>query len=198
VRVVLGASGVWVCALRSSLQPGLRPICITLSLLISVSLPTPSPHPHPTPPHPTLPFHRVDEFIVFEPLTHPQIRDIVGLKTAALVGRLAQQRIHLALADSALDYLADKVGGGGGKGGGKMGAAGVAAAGVGAAGVGAAGVGAAGVGAAGLPSGMAAKRAMLAVEVHTYWARTPRTLPPPTWPHPNPRRALTPSTARAP
>ncbi|KIY92222.1 Chaperone protein clpB 2 [Monoraphidium neglectum] len=52
----------------------------------------------------------VDEFIVFEPLTHPEIRDIVGLKTAALAGRLAAQRISLVLGDSALDYLADKVG----------------------------------------------------------------------------------------
>jgi len=75
---------------------------------------------HTTPPHNThhtttrhAPRHttRVDEFIVFEPLSHPQIRDIVGLKTAALVGRLAAQRITLLLGDSALDYLADKVGG---------------------------------------------------------------------------------------
>lgn len=54
---------------------------------------------------------RVDEFIVFEPLTAPQIRDIVGLKTAALVARLTKQRVTLVLGDSALDYLADKVGG---------------------------------------------------------------------------------------
>ncbi|KAI8471940.1 MAG: P-loop containing nucleoside triphosphate hydrolase protein [Monoraphidium minutum] len=52
--------------------------------------------------------NRVDEFIVFEPLTQPEIRDIVGLKSAALAGRLAAQRIGLVLTDSALDYLADK------------------------------------------------------------------------------------------
>jgi ATP-dependent Clp protease ATP-binding subunit ClpB len=63
--------------------------------------------PHLPPPPPP---QRVDEFIVFEPLTHPQIRDIVGLKTAALVARLGAQKVTMVLGDSALDYLADKVG----------------------------------------------------------------------------------------
>ena len=50
--------------------------------------------------------NRVDEFIVFEPLTAAQIRDIVGLKTAALAARLARQRIRLELGESALEFLA--------------------------------------------------------------------------------------------
>ncbi len=53
--------------------------------------------------------NRVDEFIVFEPLVRSQIRDIVGLRAADLVGRLASQRVQLALGESALDFLADKV-----------------------------------------------------------------------------------------
>lgn len=52
--------------------------------------------------------NRVDEFIVFEPLVQQQIRAIVGQHAAALVARVAQQRINLRLADSALDYLASK------------------------------------------------------------------------------------------
>lgn len=56
--------------------------------------------------------NRVDEFIVFEPLVEHQIRSIVGLRAAALVERVAAQRLKLTLGDSALDYLAQKVSGG--------------------------------------------------------------------------------------
>eukprot|EP00879_Flechtneria_rotunda_P024970 GHRR01026498.1.p1 GENE.GHRR01026498.1~~GHRR01026498.1.p1 ORF type:complete len:390 (+),score=167.53 GHRR01026498.1:273-1442(+) len=52
--------------------------------------------------------NRVDEFIVFEPLVREQIRQIVGLRAAALVARVASQHIHMELCDSALSYLADK------------------------------------------------------------------------------------------
>jgi len=52
--------------------------------------------------------NRVDEFIVFEPLTAPQIRAIVQLAAQRLVMRLAAQRIGLVLQDSAVDYLAAK------------------------------------------------------------------------------------------
>lgn len=51
----------------------------------------------------------MDEFIVFEPLIRSQIRDIVGLRAAALVARVAAQHITLRLGDSALEYLAAKV-----------------------------------------------------------------------------------------
>jgi ATP-dependent Clp protease ATP-binding subunit ClpA len=51
----------------------------------------------------------VDEFIVFDPLRRDQIRDIVGLRAAALVERVAAQHLTLSLGDSALDFLAAKV-----------------------------------------------------------------------------------------
>jgi ATP-dependent Clp protease ATP-binding subunit ClpA len=54
--------------------------------------------------------NRVDEFIVFEPLIRSQIRDIVGLRATALVERVAAQHIRMLLGDSALDFLAAKVG----------------------------------------------------------------------------------------
>jgi hypothetical protein len=54
--------------------------------------------------------NRVDEFIVFEPLVRSQIRDIVGLRATALVERVAAQHIRMLLGDSALDFLAAKVG----------------------------------------------------------------------------------------
>lgn len=46
---------------------------------------------------------------MFEPLIRSQIRDIVGLRAAALVARIAAQHITLKLGDSALEYLAAKV-----------------------------------------------------------------------------------------
>ncbi|GLC51737.1 hypothetical protein PLESTB_000542600 [Pleodorina starrii] len=52
--------------------------------------------------------NRVDEFIIFEPLTAPQIRDVVGLRLGGLKSRLAEKKIRLVLADSAMDYLAAK------------------------------------------------------------------------------------------
>ncbi len=54
--------------------------------------------------------NRVDEFIVFEPLRRDQIRAIVGLRAQQLMARVAAQRMRLVLADSAIDYLAAKVG----------------------------------------------------------------------------------------
>jgi ATP-dependent Clp protease ATP-binding subunit ClpA len=47
---------------------------------------------------------------VFEPLVRSQIRDIVGLRATALVERVAAQHIRMLLGDSALDFLAAKVG----------------------------------------------------------------------------------------
>ena len=46
---------------------------------------------------------------MFEPLIRSQIRDIVGLRAAALVARVAAQHITLKLGDSSLEYLAAKV-----------------------------------------------------------------------------------------
>ena len=52
--------------------------------------------------------NRLDEFIVFEPLTHAQIMEIVQLQCAKLAERVAGQRMALDLQPSAIDYLARK------------------------------------------------------------------------------------------
>ncbi|KAG2439046.1 hypothetical protein HYH02_006574 [Chlamydomonas schloesseri] len=52
--------------------------------------------------------NRVDEFIIFEPLTAVQIRSVVALRLRGLVSRLAEKKVRLVLADSAMDYLAAK------------------------------------------------------------------------------------------
>ncbi|GLI70724.1 hypothetical protein VaNZ11_015748, partial [Volvox africanus] len=52
--------------------------------------------------------NRVDEFIIFEPLTAVQIRDVVGLRLRGLISRLGEKKIRLVLSDSAMDYLAAK------------------------------------------------------------------------------------------
>jgi len=52
--------------------------------------------------------NRLDEFIVFEPLTHSQIMEIVQLQCGKLAERVAGQRMKLELEPSAIDYLARK------------------------------------------------------------------------------------------
>ena len=52
--------------------------------------------------------NRLDEFIVFEPLTHAQIMEIVQLQCTKLAERVAGQRMALDLQPSAIDYLARK------------------------------------------------------------------------------------------
>ena len=52
--------------------------------------------------------NRLDEFIVFEPLSHSQIMEIVQLQCAKLAERVAGQRMKLDLEPSAIDYLARK------------------------------------------------------------------------------------------
>ena len=52
--------------------------------------------------------NRLDEFIVFEPLTHSQIMEIVQLQCNKLAERVAGQRMALQLEPSAIDYLARK------------------------------------------------------------------------------------------
>ena len=50
--------------------------------------------------------NRLDEFIVFEPLTHAQIEDIVQLQTRKLSERIDNQRMNLSLDRSAIEHLA--------------------------------------------------------------------------------------------
>merc|ERR1719199_2025144 len=52
--------------------------------------------------------NRLDEFIVFEALTHLQIMEIVQLQCKKLADRVAGQRMALDLQPSAIDYLARK------------------------------------------------------------------------------------------
>ena len=52
--------------------------------------------------------NRLDEFIVFEPLTHSQIMEIVQLQCRKLAERVAGQRMALDLQPSAIDYPARK------------------------------------------------------------------------------------------
>jgi ATP-dependent Clp protease ATP-binding subunit ClpB len=51
--------------------------------------------------------NRVDEIVVFEPLSRDQIGEIVGLQLERLRDRLAERRITLDLTDAAKDALAD-------------------------------------------------------------------------------------------
>lgn len=50
--------------------------------------------------------NRIDEFIVFEPLTHAQIEEIVQLQTKKLSQRIEGQRMNLSLDKSAVEHLA--------------------------------------------------------------------------------------------
>jgi ATP-dependent Clp protease ATP-binding subunit ClpB len=52
--------------------------------------------------------NRLDEFIVFEPLSHSQIMEIVQLQCKKLAERVAGQRMKLEIEPSAIDYLARK------------------------------------------------------------------------------------------
>ena len=52
--------------------------------------------------------NRIDEKIVFHPLTREEIRQIVGLQVAFLVSRLAQQNWQLSVSESALDAIANE------------------------------------------------------------------------------------------
>ncbi|MCQ2088878.1 MAG: AAA family ATPase [Fibrobacter sp.] len=51
--------------------------------------------------------NRLDETLVFQSLTKPQIREIVKLKFASLAKRAARQGLELTLSDSALDAIAE-------------------------------------------------------------------------------------------
>ncbi|MGH2398018.1 MAG: AAA family ATPase, partial [bacterium] len=50
--------------------------------------------------------NRIDEIIVFHPLSAEQLRQIVDLQLRYLTGRLAAQKVGLEVTDAAKDYLA--------------------------------------------------------------------------------------------
>jgi ATP-dependent Clp protease ATP-binding subunit ClpB len=52
--------------------------------------------------------NRVDEIVVFEPLTREHIRAIVDIQVGALAGRLSERKLTLRLTDEARDLLADE------------------------------------------------------------------------------------------
>ena len=53
--------------------------------------------------------NRLDEFIVFEPLTHAQIMEIVGLQCKKLAERVAGQRMEPQLEPSAITTCAEGI-----------------------------------------------------------------------------------------
>lgn len=52
--------------------------------------------------------NRLDEIVVFRPLTREQLREIVEIQLQSLRARLAEKRITLILTETAKDYLAER------------------------------------------------------------------------------------------
>ncbi len=52
--------------------------------------------------------NRIDEIVMFTPLTRDNIREIVGLQLKSVTKLLAQQNITLDATPEALDYLAER------------------------------------------------------------------------------------------
>ena len=52
--------------------------------------------------------NRLDDIVVFQPLTRDQLREIVGLRVADVNRRLADRGIELVLTPKALDLLAEQ------------------------------------------------------------------------------------------
>jgi ATP-dependent Clp protease ATP-binding subunit ClpB len=46
--------------------------------------------------------NRIDEFIIFDPLSSAQIATIVGLRCKGVTARVAEKKMSLALKDSAI------------------------------------------------------------------------------------------------
>ena len=49
--------------------------------------------------------NRLDEIVVFDPLSHDQLRKVSRLQMKDVASRLAERGIALAITDSALDYI---------------------------------------------------------------------------------------------
>ena len=52
--------------------------------------------------------NRIDETILFHPLTPGQIGDIVGIQLGELNGRLADKHLRLELTEEASDFIAER------------------------------------------------------------------------------------------
>src|SRR5579875_2696629 len=52
--------------------------------------------------------NRIDEIVVFHPLTREQLRQIVDIQVRRLAARLSERKIELELTDEARDYLAER------------------------------------------------------------------------------------------
>ena len=49
--------------------------------------------------------NRLDEIVVFDPLSHEQLRKVARLQMKDVASRLAERGIALAVTDAALDYI---------------------------------------------------------------------------------------------
>lgn len=49
--------------------------------------------------------NRLDEIVVFDPLSHEQLRKVARLQMKDVASRLAERGIALAVTDAALDYV---------------------------------------------------------------------------------------------
>ena len=52
--------------------------------------------------------NRVDGIVVFDPLSHEQLRKVAQLQMKDIPSRLAERRIALDVRDAALDYVLEK------------------------------------------------------------------------------------------
>lgn len=49
--------------------------------------------------------NRLDEIVVFDPLSHEQLRKVARLQMKDVASRLAERGIAMAVTDAALDYI---------------------------------------------------------------------------------------------
>ena len=52
--------------------------------------------------------NRLDGIVVFDPLSHEQLRKVTQLQMKDITSRLAERRIALDVRDAALDYVLEK------------------------------------------------------------------------------------------
>ena len=52
--------------------------------------------------------NRLDEIVVFDPLSHEQLRKVARLQMKDVANRLAERGIALAVTDAALDYVLEE------------------------------------------------------------------------------------------